>query len=99
MTIADQKRRDRADIVAERQHQAQALASLQIEKAKIDAERRRAEADVGPLQYLAELTGAPATDLERPVRLLTLALVAVLDPMAVVLLLAAGIHTTRAGSS
>jgi hypothetical protein len=99
MTIADQKRRDRADIVAERQDEAQALASLKIEKAKIDAQRRRAEADVGPLRYLAELTGAPATDLERPVRLLTLALVAVLDPMAVVLLLAAGIHTTRAGSS
>ena len=99
MTIADQKRRDRADIVAERQHQAQALASLQIEKARIDAQRRRADADVGPLRYLAELTGAPAADLERPVRLLTLALVAVLDPMAVVLLLAAGIHTTRAGPS
>jgi hypothetical protein len=79
MTIADQKRRDRADIVAERQHQAQALVAYR------------------PLRYLAELTGAPATDLERPVRLLTLALVAVLDPMAVVPLLAAGIHTTRAG--
>ena len=73
---------NRADIVAERQHQAQALASLKMEKAKIDAQRRRAEADVGPLRYLAELTGAPATDLERPARLLTLALVAVLDPMA-----------------
>ena len=98
MTIADQKRRDRADIVAERQHQAQALAGLQIEKAKIDAQRRRAEADVGPLRYIAELAGAPATDLERPVRWLTLALVAVLDPMVVVLLLAAGVHTTRGGS-
>src|SRR5690348_11734234 len=97
MTIADQKRRDRADIAAERQHQAQALASLQIEKGKIDAQRRRAEADVGPLRYLAELTVAPATDLERPVRLLTLALVAVLDPMAVVLLLAAGIRAKRVG--
>ena len=63
------------------------------------AQRRRAEADVGPLRYLAELTGAPATDLERPVRLLTLALVAVLDPMAVVLLLAAGIRTTRAAQA
>jgi hypothetical protein len=98
MTIADQKRRDRADIVAERQREAQALARLQIEKAKIDAQRRRDEADVGPVRYLAELIGAPATDLERPVRLLTLALVAVLDPMAVALLLAAGIHKTRAGS-
>ena len=99
MTIADQKRRDRADIVMERQHQAQALASLQIEKAKVDAQRRRAEADVGPLRYLAELTGAPANDLERPVHWLTLALVAVLDPMAVILLLAAGIQTTRGGLS
>jgi hypothetical protein len=53
MTIADQTRRDRADIVAERQRQAQALASLQIEKAKIDSQRR---GDVGPLRYLAELT-------------------------------------------
>ena len=99
MTIADQKRRDRAEIFAERQRAAQALASLQIEKAKIDGQRRRAEADVGPVRYLAELIGTPATDLERPVRLLTLALVAVLDPMAVVLLLAAGAHTTRASSS
>jgi hypothetical protein len=98
MTIADQKRRDRADIVAERQWEGQALVSLQIEKAKIETQRRRAEADVGPVRYLAELIGTPATDLERPVRLLTLALVAVLDPMAVVLLLTAGIHTARGGS-
>ena len=97
MTIADQKRGDRADIVAVRQREARSLASLQIEKAKIGAERRRAEADVGPVRYFAELTGTPATDLERPVRLLTLALVGVLDPMAVALLLAAGAHTTRAG--
>lgn len=97
MMIADQKRRDRVDIVAARRREAQALASLQIEKAKIDAQRRRAEADVGPVRYLAELIGAPASDLERPVRLLTLALVAVLDPMAVALLLAAGAHMVRAG--
>jgi hypothetical protein len=45
------------------------------------------------MRCLAKLIGAPATDLERPFRLLTL------DPMAVVLLLAAAIHTTRAGSS
>lgn len=98
MTLADQKRRDRADIVAARQREAQTLASLQIDKAKIDAQRRRDEVDVGPVRYLAELIGTPATDLERPIRLLTLALVAVLDPLAVALLLAAGAHTTRANS-
>jgi hypothetical protein len=95
MTIADQRRRERADIAAERQRESQAFASLQIEKAKIDAQRRRAEAEVGPIRYLAELVGT-VTDFERAVRLLTLALVAVLDPMAVALLLAAGIHTRRA---
>jgi len=96
MTIAEQKHRDRADIVATRQREAQALANLQVEKARLDAQRRRAEADVGPVRYLAELIGMPSTDLERPVRMLTLALVAVLDPMAVALLLAAGAHTARA---
>jgi len=35
MTIADQKRRDRADIVAARQREAHALANLQIGKARI----------------------------------------------------------------
>ncbi|WP_316168914.1 MULTISPECIES: hypothetical protein [unclassified Bradyrhizobium] len=98
MTLADQKRRERADIAAERKRESQALASLQIEKAKIDAQRRRAEAEVGPIRYLAELLGIPATDFERAVRLLTLALVAVLDPMAVALLLAAGVHARRAGT-
>jgi hypothetical protein len=99
MTIADQKRSNRADTVAARQREAQVLASLQIDKVRIDAERRRAEADVGPVRYLAELIGMPTADLERPVRMLTLALVAVLDPMAVALLLAAGSHTTSARSS
>jgi hypothetical protein len=98
MTIADQKRRERAEIAAERQRESQALASLQIEKARIEAQRRRAEADVGPLRYLAALIGTPTTDLERPVRLLTMALVAVLDPMAVALLLAAGAHNRRSNS-
>jgi len=54
--------------------------------------------DVGPLRYLAELIGTSTADLERPVRLLTLVLVAVLDPMAVALLLAAGTQAPRASS-
>lgn len=95
MTIADQKRRNRADIVAVRQREAEALASLQIDKVRIASARKRAEADVGPVRYLSALIGMPTTDLERPVRILTLALVAVLDPMAVVLLLAAGVRTAR----
>ncbi|MGJ4886803.1 hypothetical protein ACQR1Y_01335 [Bradyrhizobium sp. HKCCYLRH3099] len=98
MTIADQKRHERANIAAERSRESELLANLQIERARIQALRRRAEAEVGPIRYLAELMGIPSTDIERAVRLLTLALVAVLDPMAVTLLLAAGLHR-RARSS
>jgi uncharacterized coiled-coil protein SlyX len=98
MTIADQKRRERAEITAERQREAQVLGSLQIEKAKIGAQRKRADAEVGPVRYLAEVVGMPAADLERAVRLVTLALVAVLDPMAVALLLAASARPRRTGS-
>jgi len=87
MALADQKRSDRASLAAKRQREAQTLAAMHIEKAKIDAQRKRAEADAGPVRYLAELFGTPATDL---IRLLTLALVAVLDPLAIALLLAAG---------
>ncbi|MGA7809113.1 hypothetical protein [Bradyrhizobium sp.] len=98
MTISDQKRRDRAEIVAARHREAQALAALQMEKQKLDAQRRRAEAAVGPVRYLAELIGTPATDIVRPLRVLTLALVAVFDPLAVALLLAAGTRTRRVGA-
>ena len=51
------------------------------------------EADAGPVRFLAELFGAPASDLEHTIRLLTLGLVAVLDPLAIALLLAAGVRT------
>ncbi|WP_315754382.1 MULTISPECIES: hypothetical protein [unclassified Bradyrhizobium] len=71
---------------------SESLANLQTERARIQAQRQRAQAEVGPIRYLAELMGIPATDIERAVRLLTLALVAVVDPMAVTLLLAAGLH-------
>ena len=77
---------------AARQRETQILTTLQIAKAKIGAQRKRAEADVGPVRYLAELIGTPATDLERPIRLLTLTVVAVLDPLAIALLVAAGVR-------
>jgi hypothetical protein len=44
------------------------------------------------------VVGIPVRDLEQAVRLLTLVLVAVLDPMVVALLLAASVHARRASS-
>jgi hypothetical protein len=48
------------------------------------------------VRYLAELVAGPSVDLERAVRVLTLAIVAVFDPLAIMLLVAAtGINTAH----
>jgi hypothetical protein len=64
---------------------------LQVEKAGLDGERKAAEADFGPVRYLATLLGA---DEEGTMRWFILAVALLLDPAAVLLLLAA---TRRSG--
>jgi hypothetical protein len=66
--------------------EAKALADLKIEKAKIDGERRTVEADLGPLRYLATLIDAGDQDV---LRRFILVVAVLLDPAAVLLLLAA----------
>jgi hypothetical protein len=67
--------------------EAKVLGDLKIEKAAVDGERRKvAEADLGPLRYLATLIGAGDQDV---MRWFILVLAVLLDPAAVLLLLAA----------
>jgi hypothetical protein len=66
--------------------EAKALADLKIEEAKIGGERRTAEADLGPVRYLATLMGAGDQDI---LRWFILVVALLLDPAAVLLLLAA----------
>jgi hypothetical protein len=86
MQLADQLREVRADLVAQRANEAKALASLQVEKASIDGERKVVEADLGPVRYLATLLGAGDQDV---LRWFILVVALLLDPAAVLLLLAA----------
>jgi len=58
--------------------------------AKVDGDRKVAEADLGPVRYLATLIGAGDQDV---LRWFILVIAVLLDPAAVPLLLAA----TRAG--
>jgi hypothetical protein len=46
MKLADQQRKSRAELVAQRTNEAKALAGLQVEKAAADGERRKVEADL-----------------------------------------------------
>jgi hypothetical protein len=66
--------------------EAKSLADLKIEKAAVEGERRMAEADLGPVKYLATLLGV--IDGAVP-RYFILVVSFLLDPAAVLLLLAA----------
>ena len=66
--------------------EAKALAGLKIEKAVVDGQRRTVEADIGPVRYLATLLGAGDQDV---LRWFILVVALLLDPAAVLLLLAA----------
>jgi hypothetical protein len=85
MALAADQRRNRADLIATRFKEAQALAGLQVERWSIDGDRRVAQAELGPVRYLAQLIGT--TD-EATMRWFVLAVAMLLDPAAVVLLLA-----------
>src|SRR5258708_557425 len=87
------QRAHRADLVRERQQQADVLADMKAQAAGLSAQRRVAAADLGPVRYLAVLAGVPADDMLRWFLLLVSCL---LDPAAVLLLLAA--TSARRGS-
>jgi hypothetical protein len=58
----------------------------------LEAEYRKLEVEVGPIKYIAELVYGDSTDqsmLERAVRWVTMLIVAVFDPLAAMMLLAA----------
>jgi hypothetical protein len=86
MQLALEQKRNRADLAAERGRVGQALAALQVEKARVQGERSKFEADLGPVRYLATLLGAGDQDV---LRWFILIVALLLDPAAVLLLAAA----------
>jgi energy-converting hydrogenase Eha subunit A len=86
---AQQKERVRlqSEIAAEQK----TIASISEERAPVAAEVRKVDAEVGPIKYIAHLLYGENPDaniLEKAVIWVTVLIVIVLDPMAVVLLLA-----------
>jgi hypothetical protein len=57
MVLAEDQRRNRDTLVAQRQHEAGTLVSLKADQAQVQAESRRVEGDIGALQYAATLLG------------------------------------------
>jgi hypothetical protein len=88
LRAADDERRQakRTNLADKLTVEAKALADLKIEKAKVDGDRKVAEADLGPVRYLATSIGAGDQDV---LRYFILVVAVLLDPAAVLLLLAA----------
>ncbi|HWN50681.1 MAG TPA: hypothetical protein VNO18_12820 [Xanthobacteraceae bacterium] len=49
MRLADDQRRTRTDLVAQRTNEAKVLAGWKVDKATTDGERRKVEAELGPI--------------------------------------------------
>jgi len=86
MALVAQEAAHRKDLIAERINAANTLAGLQVEAAQVDGDRVTNAADSGPVRYLAALIGA---DEETAMRWFILLVAVLLDPLAIVLLLAA----------
>ncbi len=83
----DERRRTKRNSLADKLTvEAKAFADPKVEKAAVEGERRTVEADLGPVRYLATLLGASD---EAVLRYFILVVSLLLDPAAVLLLLAA----------
>jgi hypothetical protein len=91
MALVNDQSRGRGDLVAQRRAAAERLSDLRVELAGIEARRSRVASESGPALYLAKLFGSDNT--EGMVRLITALLVLVLDPLAVLLTIAASRQT------
>ena len=90
------QQKERSRLLAEIQAEQATISKLSEEKAPIVNELRKAESDVGPIKYIAELfynQQADATIIDKAVRLVILLIIVVFDPLAILLLIAANIST------
>lgn len=90
-TIRRNQQRDRTAIAKDIEANQKLIATLNDEAAPIRAEVRKVEAEVGPIKYIAAFIyddNPDANLLEKAVTWVIIIIVAVFDPLAVILLLA-----------
>lgn len=85
------QQKERASLVNDIAQAQARISTLQDERAPIANEMRKIVAEVGPIKYIAELVYEQADDavLDKAVRWVIILIVAVFDPLAVVMLIAA----------
>jgi hypothetical protein len=94
VAIRRSQQKERGRLLAEIETYQKTVSSLNEERAPIAAEVRKVEAEVGPIKYIAAMIYGDNPDenmLERSVRWLIILLIAVFDPLAVLMLIAANL--------
>lgn len=92
VAIRKSQANDRKRLLAEIQAEQKTISQLNEESAPIRAEVRKVEAEVGPIKYIAAMIYGDNPDanlLESAVRWVIVLIVAVFDPLALMLILAA----------
>lgn len=92
VSIRRSQAKERARLLSEISAEQKTIATVNEARAPIAAEVRKVEAEVGPIKYIAAFVYGdnPETNiLERAVRWVIILIVAVFDPLALVLILAA----------
>ena len=92
VAIRRSQQKERARLLAGIDVEQKKVSALSEERAPLAAEFRKVESEVGPIKYIAALIYGDNPDaniLERAVRWVIILIVAVFDPLALVLILAA----------
>ena len=92
--------KERAALQRDIEQSQAAIAKLNEERSPIAGELRKVEAEVGPVKYIAALiygdeAAQETSILEKAVRWVTILIVAVFDPLAVIMLIAANWSLSR----
>jgi hypothetical protein len=91
--IRRSQQKERARLQSDIQAEQKTIAALSQERAPIAAEVRKVEAEVGPIKYIAQFVYGETNEglLEKAVTWVIIILIAVFDPLAVILLLSSQI--------
>lgn len=98
ITVRKAQTKERAELNDQIQQSQNKIADLNQQRLPIVADLKKVEAEVGPIKYIAALMygDQPQTNvLEKAVRWVTLLIVVVFDPLAVMLLIAANWSLTH----
>ena len=100
IAIRRQQAKERAALAKQIETSQAAIAKLNEQRAPKAAELRKVEVEVGPIKYIAALiygeeAGSDTALLEKAVRWVTILIVSVFDPLAVMMLIAANWSYSR----